>query len=51
MLTFTYQVQTRTGVVIALGTVEARTATAAKGKVRRMPRIYPMDLIFIGEGF
>lgn len=49
MLTYTYIVTTRTGVAIACGHVEARTLAAAKAKVRRLPRVYPNDMIYIRE--
>lgn len=49
MIRFNYRVLTRTGQTVAMGTVDANTAAGAKGKVRRLPRVYPMDLIYIEE--
>lgn len=49
MIRFNYRVLTRSGQTVALGTVDAATVAAAKGKVRRLPRVYPMDLIYIEE--
>lgn len=49
MIRFKFLVLTRTGVAVTTGTVDAASPAAAKGKVRRLPRVYPMDLIYIEE--
>jgi hypothetical protein len=49
MIRFSYLVLTRTGQTVAVGTVDANTPAGAKGKVRRLPKVYPMDLIYITQ--
>ena len=50
MKKFNCVVETRTGVaVIACVEVTAKTEAAAKAKVRRMPKVYPNDMIYCYE--
>ena len=47
MVTWSYKVITPWGAIVATGLVTAKTAAAAKAKVRRMPRVSYIDLIYV----